>query len=676
MRSPLKKPLLFFFLVLFINTAINQTIRLKRPLDINQNDISGDNQVGEVRKKLSKPIIVYVTDKQGKPLTGILVQFSVLSEPRNNRFTNQRLMISKSSVLTDTNGYAQTEIILGKTPGEYQVLAQAGNEKLIFSFVGLPERWFLFLVLGIAGGLCFFLFGLYYGTKGLKRLAGNQLRDALFKLTQNRFLGVLVGIVITAILQSSTATVILLVAFAASGILGLSQSLGVILGADIGTTLTVQILSLQLFDYAVILIIVGFVLMHTLPKIKDLGQTIFGFGLVFFSIKMVLEAALPLKYFSAIQRVLLTFGPMPWLGIVIAMVFTFFIRSSAATIGIAVGLAFAGLITLNSALPIILGANLGSSLSSLLAGYRSNNVEAKRVAVAHTLFKLIIVVLLYPFLSPLSNLIGLTAKTLPRQIANGHTIINLFAGILFLPFLKPYEKFLIKLVPQTGQLKGQPKYLLPSLLDTPAVALTQATQEVIRMGNIVAKMFKDSLEAFLNNDKDLRKKLPADDDTVDSLEEAITPYLSRIAQGEITPELSRKCSALLYIVDDLEHIGDIVSKNITSYIKKKIDFNLSFSDEGIKEISEFHAKVLEVIKSAIAALADWDLKLATIVEKQREIGNERLKELHNRHLQRVFKGLKESIDTSTIHLDLINDLERCNFHASKIGRAIRETIEK
>jgi len=612
---------------------VNPVIKLSRAVDINNQDISGDGQAGEVVRKLDKPIIVQVTDEQGKPLAGVLVRFSILSEPRDNIYANQHLKILKTDVLTNEVGYAKSEVILGKTTGEYQIVAESGNEKITFSFTGLVRRWFLFLIFGLSAGLCFFLFGLYYGTKGLKRIAGNRLRDVLFNLTHNRFLGVFVGIGATVILQSSTATTILLVVFASSGILGLGQSLGVILGADIGTTLTAQILSLQIFDYAILLVIIGFVLMHSFPKTKDLGQTIFGFGLVFFSIKMVFETSQPLKYFPALQKFLVAFGTLPWLDIIMAMLFTFLVRSSAATIGIAVGLAFAGLMNLNSAIPIILGANLGTSFSTLLAGYRSDNAEAKRVAAAHTIFKLIIVVILYPFLQPLAHLIAHTAGSLPRQIANGHTLINVFACILFLPLLTPYKKLLNKLIPETAGVKGSPKYLSPTLLDTPAVALAQAAREVMRMDDIVFEMYKQTLDSFLHNNKELRKDIVARDNTVDSLEESITAYLTQISQSEITPELSKKCSALLYVVDDLEHIGDVVSKTLTDYIKKKIDFNLSFSDEGLVEISQFHAEVSETINLSLSALSGWDKKLAMQALKRRETGNQRLQELHNRHLE-------------------------------------------
>ena len=679
-NRPVLKPIVLSFSLL-LNLAASQVsqsqepqIKLTRAVDVNANDISGDGQVGEVGRRLSRPLIVQITDEEGRPKSGKLVQFSILSEPRDNRFTNQSLRIIEPKVFTNEFGYAKTEIILGKSTGEYQVLAQAENEKLVLTLTGLAQRWYLFLIFGLLAGICFFLFGLYYGTKGLKRIAGNRLRDVLFNLTHNRFLGVLVGIGVTAVLQSSTATTILLVIFASTGILGLSQSLGVILGADIGTTLTAQILSLQIFDYAILLVIIGFALMHSFPKIKDLGQAVFGFGLVFFSIKIVFESTQPLKYFPAFQKVLLTFGQMPWLGIILAMLFTFLVRSSAATIGIAIGFSFAGLLNLNSAIPIILGANIGTSFSTLLASARAN-AEAKRIAVGHTLFKLIIVIILYPFIQPLTNLIASTGNSLPRQIANGHTLINLFACILFLPLLTPYEKFLRRIIPETIT-RVKMKFLSPSLIDTPAMALAQASREVMRMGDIVTEMFRQTINAFLHNDKELRKEIVVKDDTVDSLEESIKTYLTQISQSEISPELSRKSFALLYIIDDLEHIGDIVSKGLALYIKKKIDFNLSFSEEGITEITEFHKEVLETLNTALAALAGWDIKLAKIVMQKRDTVNERLKDLHNRHLERLGKGLKESIDTSTIHLDIINDLERCNFHASKISLSILEATEK
>ncbi|MCX7785986.1 MAG: Na/Pi symporter [candidate division WOR-3 bacterium] len=676
--------LLFSFCVLFfLATSFAralalppQNIQLVKPV-IGNEDLSGDNQVAEVFSYIKKPLVIQVLNANGIPLANQLVKFTVLAEPLENIYSNKRAQIIDSIVKTDKSGYAKTKLKLGGAPGEYRILAKSGDADYIFSVTALAQRWYLSVIFGLAGGLCFFLFGLYYGSKGLRRLAGGTLREIVFNLTKHRFFGVSIGMLVTMIFQSSTATSVLLISFASTGLIGLSQALAVILGADIGTTFTAQILAFKLYDYALFIIIAGFFLMNSYKKIKDIGQAIFGFGLVFFAIKLVFEVSGPLKYFPGFINALVAFSNYPLLGIIISMIFTFLVHSSAATIGIAVGLSFSGLITLKSALPIILGANLGTSFSPLFASLKGS-LEARRVALGHTIFKLIIVLLLLPFINQLTTLISHLSGSLPRQIANAHTLVNIFACILFLPFLKPFEKLLKLLLPDKLREKYEitPLYLDTTVLDAPAMALAQAHREVLRMGDIVYDMVKRSLDVFLNNDKEGRKEIALTDDKVDTLEKNITNYLTKLSSSEMTPELSQKNIALLYIVDDLEHIGDIVSKSLMAYTKKKIDYSLQFSEQGLQELAEFHQCVLETIKLSLASLSTWDKELAQKAVNRRDFGNQKLQELHNRHLERMRAGLKESIDTSTIHLDYISDLERINFHGAKIGMSILQALSE
>jgi len=668
--------------VLFILTPAQATsiklapksIKLVKPI-LNKEDLSGDGQVQEILKRLKKPLVVQVQNQKGLPLANQIVKFSILSEPKDNIFTRKQALLSSQSVKTDNVGYAKVNLTLGGTSGEYRIFAESENAEYVFSVTALQQRWYLIVIFGLAGGLCFFLFGLYYGSKGLRRLAGGGLREIVFNLTRHRILGVSIGMLVTMIFQSSTATSILLISFASTGLIGLSQALAVILGSDIGTTFTAQILAFKLYDYALFIIIAGFVLMNTYRKVKDVGQALFGFGLVFFAIKMVFEASAPLKYFPGFTATIVSFGNYPIWGIVISMIFTFLVHSSAATIGIAVGLAFSGLISLKATIPIILGANLGTSFSPLFASFKAG-LEARRVAIGHTIFKLIIVLALLPFINQLTVLISHTSGFLPRQIANAHTLINIFACVIFLPFLKPYERFLRKLLPDemADKYRVKPLYLDQTIMDAPIMALAQAHREVLHVGDIVLDMFRRSLIVFLNNDKEGRKEVALTDDKVDTLEHNITVYLTNVSAGELSPELSRRNVAMLYIVDDLEHIGDIVSKSLMSYTKKKIDQGLQFSEQGLQEISEFHKDVFETLKIAIAALSSWDKNLAQQAVARREFGNQRLQELHNRHLERLRAGLKESIDTSTIHLDFISDLERINFHSAKIGLMILQAL--
>jgi phosphate:Na+ symporter len=390
---------------------------------------------------------------------------------------------------------------------------------------------------------------------------------------------------------------------------------------------------------------------------------------------MVFEASIPLKYFPGFTETVMSFGNYPILGIIISMLFTFLVHSSAATIGIAVGLAFSGLIGLKAAIPIILGANLGTSFSPLFASLKAS-WEARRVAIGHTIFKLIIVIAILPFISQLTKLFSHTSNFLPRQIANAHTLINIIAAIIFLPLLKPFEKLLIKILPDriADKNKITPLYIDQDILDAPAMALAQAHREVLHMGDTVIDMYNKSLTTFLNNDKEARKEVAIADDKVDNLEKNIMTYLTRISSSELTADLSKRNVALLYITDDLEHIGDIISKSLMSYTKKKIDNGLSFSEQGLNEISEFHKQVYFTMQKALAALSSWDKNLAQETVARREFGNIRLQELHNLHLERLKAGFKESIDTSTIHLDFIADLERINFHCVKIGLAILQAL--
>lgn len=649
-------------------------IKVVKPI-VGKEDLSGDGQVQEILQLLKKPLVVQAQNQRGIPLANQVVKFSILSEPKENIFSRRQAKLSSQSVKTDNAGYAKVNLTLGGTPGEYRIRAELGDSEYVFSITALQQRWYLLVIFGLAGGLCFFLFGLYYGSKGLRRLAGGGLREIVFNLTKHRIFGVSIGMLVTMIFQSSTATSVLLISFASTGLIGLSQALAVILGSDIGTTFTAQILAFKLYDYALFIIIAGFALMNTYKKVKDAGQAIFGFGLVFFAIKMVFEASAPLKYFPGFTDTIVSFGNYPILGIIISMIFTFLVHSSAATIGIAVGLAFSGLIGLKAAIPIILGANLGTSFSPLLASLKAG-LEARRVAIGHTIFKLIIVLALLPFVNQLTSLISHTSGFLPRQIANAHTLINIFACIIFLPFLKPYERFLRKIMPDrlADKYKVAPLYIDQTVLDTPAMALAQAHREVLHMGDIVLDMYNKSLPVFLNNDKEGRKAVALLDDQVDNLEKNITVYLTQVSSSELPSELSKRNVSLLYITDDLEHIGDVISKSLMIYTKKKIDNGLLFSEQGLQEISEFHQEVYDSLRKALAALSSWDESLAQEVANRREFGNVRLQELHNLHLERLKAGFKESIDTSTIHLDFIADLERINFHCAKIGLSILQAL--
>jgi phosphate:Na+ symporter len=656
---------------------------LSKARDVLGNDISGEGRASTAGAESPYPLVVMVSDGRGNPVAGIPVRFRVVGEPPENLLTGKRASVREEETLTDRQGYAKALMVLGGEPGSYHIQVTSRDlpgQEIIFSRTGLPHSWGLLLLFALGGGLALFLFGLRFSSRGLQKVAGNRLKELLSGVTANRVTGIAFGAMAAAIIQSSTATTVMLVSFANAGLMVLRQTLGVILGADIGTTLTVQLIAFKISDLALLIVGVGFLWMNLAGArpLRYVGQVVFGFGLVFYGMKVMSDAMLPLRSFPGFVHSLSVFGSLPVLGILLSMAFTGLVHSSAATIGLILTLSFQGLIDLRSALPIIYGANIGTCFSALTASIGSSG-EAKRVAWAHTIFKILIVLLFLPFSGILGRLLAESTDSVPRQIANAHTVLNFAAAAIFLPFLGPYERLISRMFPVTEP--GQPekfgaRFLDPRVLTTPAVALGYAQREVLRMGDLVQSMVEKTWEVLKTNDRALRDQLVEMDNHVDLLEEAITPYLARVSQEELTTEQSERYVMLLYAVDNLENIGDIVSKSLMEFARRKIEAGFHFSEEGFQQIKEYHGEILRTLTMAINALATHDRVLAREVALRRFSLHERKKELHQAHIERLSLGFQESLDTSTIHLDVLSDLERINYHASDIAYALLREDER
>jgi len=631
------------------------------------NDISGDNQIGEVAGALKKPIAVRVIDNSGIPKSHATVVFSILDEPKENTVLKQFAKLESDTVITNIDGYAMTRLRFGGSKGHYCIIAQSQNQSVLFNAMALDKNWFLFFLFSIFGGLALFVFGVNYGSKGLIREMGPKMRDIIFSLTANRFTALLMGILVTAIFGSSTATAVLLVRFASSGIVTLNQALGILLGADIGTTITVQILAFNILSYAILIVGVGIFLKQLFPRLRNLGQFIFGLGLLFFSLQIMSNGASNLKYLPNFNGVINSLGSNSILGIITGAIVALVLHSSAATIGVLLILGFGSLISLSAAIPLVLGANLGATVSSLFA---ADTVDGRRVAFGHFIFKLTTIIILFPFLAYIPKIVNRFGGDTARQIANLHTLFNIFTAIIFLPLFNLVTAFLKSSVRETKKELLKIKRLDPLFLTTPLIALGQATREILQMADIVIKMLEDTIKVFENKDNNLRKKIIQTDDEIDAFEEAITPYLTKINHEEMDNRLSRLHSSLLHTVASLEHIGDIISKSLMSYAKKQIDSGFAFSTEGFSEIKEFHNFVLTTLRISTNGLATRNKKLVTETVARRAIGYSKAKGYEAHHLFRLTQGLKESLETSTVHLDIINDLERINFHASEIGKVI------
>ncbi|MCK9417856.1 MAG: Na/Pi cotransporter family protein [Nitrospirae bacterium] len=518
------------------------------------------------------------------------------------------------------------------------------------------------IFISLFGGMLLLLYGIKILNDGLQNAAGSRIRSLLRSLTSNRFAAVGGGAFITGLIQSSSATSVMLVGFVSAGLMSFRQTLGVILGADIGATLTVQLIAFHVYDYAVLLVGIGlsFTLFAKRMLFRNFGQGVLGFGFVFLSIKIMIEAMTPLQNDELFRQVFIALTDTPVIGIVLSAGVTALIHSSAATMGMALVLAASGLIPLPAAIYIVLGANIGTCATAFLASLRSP-AEARRVAWAHLLFKVIGVLLFLPFLATFSHLITTTTPDLTRQIANANTLFNVIMAVIFLPLIGPFSKLVMKLVPeQEEEKKVGPQYLDEHVLGTPALALGQASREALRVSDIVREMLIDAVKVFQSDDPASINAIKNKDNLIDLLDRHIRLYITRLSSSNLTESQSRRSMAVLEISRNLENIGDIIDRNIMPLALKRISKGITFSQEGLDEIVLFHKKVIENFDIAISAFGSNDLVLADQVLRNKEELGMMERELVQAHLDRLRKGFRESIETSHIHLDMIGNLARIN----------------
>ncbi len=529
------------------------------------------------------------------------------------------------------------------------------------------------LLFNIVGGTSLLLYGMRIASDGLQQAAGTRLRHLLSTLTSKRWMGVLVGAVVTAFLQSSSATTVMLVGFVSAGFMSLEQTIGVILGADIGTTVTVQLLAFNITQYALLLVAMGvpLILATRQKQYKYFGQVLLGFGFIFLAIKLIGDSTAPLKHEPLLEQALLSLSSNPFLAMLLALILTVLIQSSAGTIGLAITFATQGLVPLTLVLPVIFGANIGTSAAALFSSLGATR-EAQRVAVAHALFKIVGVILFFPFMEPFAMLVRQTAPDIARQIANAHSLFNIAIMLIVFPLARPFAWLIRQIVPETTEKEEvfAPKYLDERVLDTPALAIGQATREALRLADIVQTMIHDSAIALANNDEELLEDVIRRDDQVDTLETAIKNFLTKLAEHNLSPELSQQEIGLIYMISDLEHIGDIISKSLMPLARKKVEGKLTFSYNGRREIADLFDKVNENFTLAVAAFTAQNVELAEKVLRHKTRINQIERELRQAHIARLHAGLPESIETSSIHLDALNDLKRINSHATNIAYVV------
>ncbi len=556
-------------------------------------------------------------------------------------------------------------------------------------------RWGL-LIMGLFGGLSLFLYGMAKMSAGMKKAAGNRMRNILAMLTKNRIIGMVVGAFVTMVIQSSSATTVMLVSFVQAELMTYAQSIGIILGANIGTTITAQLVAFKLTDYALLLITLGFVMTMFGKKdsIKHIGEAILGFGILFFGMKLMSDAMKPLREFQPFID-LMKGLENPLLGILIGAAFTALVQSSSAFTGIVIVLAQQGLLTLEAGIPLIFGANIGTCITAGLASIGTIR-GAKRVAIAHVLFNiggvLIFVWLIPPLaelvrsLSSSSGLIGmekLAAET-PRQIANAHTIFNITVGLVFLPFTTILAHYVYKILPDKEIEKGLVPvtwHLDESQITHPAIAIGLVKSEMDRMFKIVSRMVESLIHPFVSDEEkndeiypqlSLIEGIRMREGKIDYLEEKVTEYCFNISRQELNNEQAIEVFAMMSISKDMESIGDIVDKNIIPLMSKFDQIDENFSSDGKSEIEDFHVRVMKQISRLTETFGEMDLKKAQKVMNKDFKYRNLESEYRTTHLKRVQQALTESVATHEVHMELMDLLKQINVYLANIAKTISD----
>jgi len=537
---------------------------------------------------------------------------------------------------------------------------------------------------GLFGGLALFLFGMDVMTQALKSAAGDYMKDILGKLTRNRFVGVGMGAFVTAIIQSSSVTTVILVGFISAGLMSMSQSVAVIIGANIGTTITAQILAFKVTKLALPIIAIGFTIAFTATRNnwRQYGMIILGLGLVFYGMAVMSTALNPLRSYEPFVQFMISMHN-PILGAAIGALFTAVIQSSSATTGILIVMASQGLIGLEPAIAIALGANIGTCVTAGLASIGKPR-EAVRAAVVHTLFNVAGVALWIFFIPQLAELAymispaqeGLTgadrlAAETPRQIANIHTFFNVINAFLFIGFTTQIARLVEWMIPDKPfqpDAAMLPKYLDKSLLSTPSIALETVRMEIKRLGTRVSEMVSAIMPAAITGSRNDLERVAAMDKVVDALHIAIIDFLGKISLVKLSTRQSDELMQLAAIANDLEHIGDRIATSMVTSAQKRIDEDVNVSPETAQLLSEFHAIVSSTLDDALKAVSKQKPKLAKRVRARKKDFSEMSRSIAEHGFDRLTADAPNRLNTYAREMEVVEILEGVFIIARRIAR--------
>ncbi|MGO4887182.1 Na/Pi cotransporter family protein [Anaerobacillus sp. MEB173] len=531
------------------------------------------------------------------------------------------------------------------------------------------------MIFQFLGGLGIFLFGIKYMGDGLQKSAGDKLRDILDKYTTNPIMGVIAGIIVTVLIQTSTGTTVLTIGLVNAGFMTLKQAIGVIMGANIGTTVTAFIIGIKISNYALPIIAAGTFLIFFFKnkKANNFGQILFGFGALFYGLKLMEGGMKPLRELQQFQDLTVSMSENPILGVVIGTVFTIIVQSSSATIGVLQALHAQDMIDLRAALPVLFGDNIGTTITAVLASIGAT-IAAKRAALTHVIFNLIgtVIVLLIlgfytGFIAYLRDALGLNPE---MTIAFAHGIFNVSNTLIQLPFVAVLALIVTKLIPgKDSAIEYKAQHLDPRFLtSSPSVALGQAQEEVLRMAEFSTKGLEEASEYLKTNQKKHAEMATQFEDAINNLDRKITDYLIKISARSLSENDSKKHSMLMDTIRDIERIGDHM-ENVIELVDYQITNKLKLSDSAMTDLDEMFTLTISTLKEAVQCLDTGDLVAAnSVVEKEEKI-DKMERTLRKKHIIRLNDGQCTGA-AGIVFVDIVSNLERIGDHAVNIAEAV------
>jgi phosphate:Na+ symporter len=534
------------------------------------------------------------------------------------------------------------------------------------------------VLLDLMGGVALLLWGLHMVHSGILRGFGPELRRVLSRGLGNRFAAFAAGLALTALLQSSTATALMTASFSAEAMVGLVPALAIMLGANVGTTLIVQVLSFSVAGVAPVLFVLGLVAFRSggRSRIKDLGRVAIGLGLMLLALHILLDTLAPAEQAPIVRTLLGAITGDPFLCILIAAALTWAAHSSVATVLLIMSLAYSHFITPAAALALVLGANLGSAINPLIEGARRGDPASYRLPVGNLINRLAGIALVLPFLHPIAQ--GLTdiQADMAKMTALFHVVFNVVLALVFIGLLGPLARLLVWLfVPRKAAVDPlAPRHLDPAALDTPSLALADAARETLRMGDLIEVMLRQVMTALMTNDRALVAEVSRMDNAVDRLDESVKLYVAKLTSSSLDEREGRRAMEIVSFSINLEHVGDIIDKNLSELADKKAKRKLQFSPEGAAELEAFHKRILENLRVAFGVFMSGNVEDARKLVREKAALRSAEITAAERHFERLRESRAETLETTSIHLDVLRDLKRIHSHICSVAYPVLEAV--